>query len=331
VYDVWVDDVYYDLSHKAVLGCGAASRVEMANLPGFTTTSLGLVSHLEGAQELINGVPVAQVTITDDLGVEHGYLLRAGMETSEGEYDQGRVRHSQARVCRHWPDNPQGKDYIARLEFGKVVRPRRIAIEYLAPAGRLHLRGVSLVDDRTRTFAPLVVSTEGRFRLVHSGDVKIYENLDGPPRAFVVHRARTLDDEATIAAMKDPAFRPEEEIILAPGEQGVLSLEATGEDRVEILSYEPERIVISAELGEEGYLVLTDAHYPGWRCIVDGLEIPIYRADLLFRAVYLPAGQHRVEFVYDPLSLKVGAAISLVALLSLLAGITKLLKPRWVL
>jgi len=332
VHDVWVDDVYYDLSHEAVLGPGAASQVEVAELPDFAVTALGLVSHLEGAGDLPNGVPVAQVTVTDGLGVVHSRLLRAGMETAEGEYAGGGVQHDQARVCRHWPDNSQGNDYLARLEFGEALIPRQILIEYLAPAGWLHLRGLSLIDERTATFWPVVVSTEGRFRLVHSGDVKIYENLDNLPRAFVVHQAQVLNDEAAIAAMKDPAFRPENEVILASGGQEALSPSlvppkvggergGAGEDEVEILSYEPERVVISANLAEEGYLVLTDAHYPGWRALTDSLETPIYRANLLFRAVYLPAGQHRVEFVYDPLSFKLGATISLVALLGLATGI----------
>jgi hypothetical protein len=187
--------------------------------------------------------------------------------------------------------------------------------------------------------------------LVHSGDVKIYENLDNLPRAFVVHRARVLDDEAAIAAMNDPSFRPDEEAILATGGHEVLSLPfippracpevapltgrrlggergGAGEDEVEILSYEAERVVISANLAEEGYLVLTDAYYPGWRALADGLETPIYRANLLFRAVYLPAGQHRIEFVYDPRSFKMGAAISLTALLGLVAGIALLTGRR---
>jgi uncharacterized membrane protein YfhO len=224
-------------------------------------------------------------------------------------------------VCRHWPDNSKGSDYIAHLEFGKALVPRQISIEYLAPAGWLHLQSLSLIDDRTATFWPVVVSTEGQFRLVHSGDVKIYENLDSLPRAFVVHRTRVLDDEAAIATMKDPSFRPEKEVILAPGGQEVSPLHASGEDMVELLSYEPERIVISANLAEEGYLVLTDAYYPGWRALIDGLETPIYRADLLFRTVHLPAGQHRVEFIYDPLCFKFGAAISLTALLGLVVGI----------
>jgi len=321
VHDVWVDNVYYDLSHEAVLGPGMASQVEVTELPDFGATSLGLVSHLEGARDLVNGVAVAQVVVTDRSGAVQTHLLRAGVETAEGEYAVGGVQHDQVRVCRHWPDNSKGSDYIARLEFGEALVPRQISIEYLAPTGWLHLQGLSLVDDRTATFWPLVVSTEGRFRLVHSGDVKIYENLDNLPRAFVVHRTRVLDDEAAIATMKDPSFQPEKEAILAPGGQEVSPLHASGEDMVELLSYEPERIVISANLAEEGYLVLTDAYYPGWRALIDSLETPIYRADLLFRAVYLPAGQHRVEFVYDPLSFKLGAAISLTALLGLVVGI----------
>ena len=121
--------------------------------------------------------------------------------------------------------------------------------------------------------------------------------------------------------MKDPAFRPENEVILASAGLEVPSPQDSGGDEVEILSYEPERVVISANLAEEGYLVLTDAHYPGWRALIDGLETPIYRADILFRAVYLPAGQHKVEFIYDSPSFKLGAAISLTALLGLVAGI----------
>jgi len=321
IYDVWVDGVYYDLGHKAVLGAGAVFQVKVTDLPDFAFTSLGLVSHLEGAGDLPNGVPVAQVTVTDGLGAVQTRLLRAGVETAEGEYAGGGVQHDQARACRHWPDNSQGNDYLARLEFGEALIPRQISIEYLAPVGRLHLRGLSLIDDRTSTFVPAVVSTEGRFRVVHSGDVKIYENLDSLPRAFVVHGARVLDDDAAIAAMKDPAFRPENEVILASGGHGLVSHGGAEDDEVAILSYEPERVVVSANLAEEGYLVLTDAYYPGWRALTDGLETPIYRANLLFRAVYLPAGQHRVELIYDPLSFKLGAAISLVALLALVVGI----------
>jgi len=314
VRDVWLDGVYYDLGHEAVLGPG--ERLEVADLPHFAATALGLVSHLEGARDLAQGTPVAEVLVADNRGRVQRHLLRTGLDTAEGRCNAA-VAHREARVVRR---SPQGHDYFIHLELGSAIVPRRISIRYLAPVGRLHLRGASLVDERTGTFVPLVVSTQGRFRLVHSGDVKVYQNLDNLPRAFVVHRARVLDDEAAIAAMMDEAFRPGEEVILAEGEP----LEGEGgRDEVEIVLYEPERVVVEARLAEEGYLVLTDAYYPGWRALVDEREVPIHRADVLFRAVRLPAGWHRVEFIYDPLSFKIGAAISLAALLGVVVALAR--------
>jgi len=46
---------------------------------------------------------------------------------------------------------------------------------------------------------------------------------------------------------------------------------------------------------------------------VDGQQTELYIADYAFRAVRVPAGQHRVEFVYAPSSFSIGAAFSLAA------------------
>jgi len=59
-----------------------------------------------------------------------------------------------------------------------------------------------------------------------------------------------------------------------------------------------------------GWLVLFDTYYPGWRALVDGKETAIERADVFFRAVPVPAGEHTVEFRYLPRSLVYGIIIS---------------------
>jgi uncharacterized membrane protein YfhO len=92
-------------------------------------------------------------------------------------------------------------------------------------------------------------------------------------------------------------------------------------DQVTIISYEPERVIIETDLASEGYLILTDTRYPGWRAYVDGKESSIIRANLLFRVIRLSAGQHRVEFSYEPASVKVGAAISSATLLAIVVGL----------
>jgi uncharacterized membrane protein YfhO len=88
-----------------------------------------------------------------------------------------------------------------------------------------------------------------------------------------------------------------------------------------MVSYEPERIVIETSGDRNGWLILTDAWYPGWRATVDGTPVEIARADVLFRAVPVPAGRHRVEFVFAPMSLWIGAGISLLALIGCAAAL----------
>ena len=83
------------------------------------------------------------------------------------------------------------------------------------------------------------------------------------------------------------------------------------EGGVEFISESNNRLQLLVKAPESTFLVLNDTYFPGWKAFVDGKKTKIYRADYTFRAIPLNAGTHRVEFVYDPLSFKLGAAISI--------------------
>jgi Bacterial membrane protein YfhO len=68
-----------------------------------------------------------------------------------------------------------------------------------------------------------------------------------------------------------------------------------------------------------GHLVLLDTYYPGWRAEVDGRDTEIRPAMAAFRAVKVPAGQHRVRFTYRPASVYAGGVITLLAIAALVA------------
>jgi uncharacterized membrane protein YfhO len=87
-----------------------------------------------------------------------------------------------------------------------------------------------------------------------------------------------------------------------------------------VVAYAPEWIAIEATLKAPGYLILSDAWYPGWQATVDGEQATIERANTMFRAIYLPAGQHEVNLNYRPASLRAGIVISAIALLGLVAA-----------
>ncbi len=72
----------------------------------------------------------------------------------------------------------------------------------------------------------------------------------------------------------------------------------------QITAWQATRVEVEVEARRAGVLVLGDAYYPGWVAELDGVRAPILRADVLFRAVEVPPGKHRVVFSYRPLSLE---------------------------
>jgi hypothetical protein len=81
-------------------------------------------------------------------------------------------------------------------------------------------------------------------------------------------------------------------------------------DRLRVVSRQPERFVIAAELGCPGLVVAGDSYYPGWRAWVDGERRPIQELDAV-RAVRAGAGRHVIEFRYRPASVYWGFGLTM--------------------
>lgn len=68
----------------------------------------------------------------------------------------------------------------------------------------------------------------------------------------------------------------------------------------EFTDYSDIRITINVTTEDEAYLILNDAYYPGWKATVNGEDVPVYRANVMFRAVPVPAGDSEVIFYFEP-------------------------------
>jgi len=190
--------------------------------------------------------------------------------------------------------------------------------------GALQLSGAGLIDQRTGAFYPLVLSDT--FRLVHSGDVKIYEALTAPPRAFMVPRGCSVTTaEAALNVMRDPAFDPTKLVVLLDTETTAADpcdasplREGGAPAEVELVRYHDAEIVVDITTETPAYLVLSDAWYPGWTAEVQAVTEPtageamdVLQADLLFRAVPIAPGAWRVTLTYASRTLAWGTGISL--------------------
>ncbi len=85
-----------------------------------------------------------------------------------------------------------------------------------------------------------------------------------------------------------------------------------------VASQNPNKIIIQMEADTEGWLLVSEAWYPGWNAYIDDQFIDSYPANYLFRAIEVPAGKHTIVWEYRPISFWVGLGISLSSVLCLL-------------
>ena len=157
---------------------------------------------------------------------------------------------------------------------------------------------------------------DGNIVPVFDGDpeVNIYLNQDALPRVLFVGQTLVVPShEAAWEAIRADDFNPTAIVILEGGQ----ALDTNPSSALSIPQYDPNTVTIAVDTDQSGYLVLPDAYYPGWQATVDGQPESIRRANYAFRAVYVPAGQHTVQFTFEPVIWKVGLIVSGVTLLVL--------------
>jgi hypothetical protein len=155
--------------------------------------------------------------------------------------------------------------------------------------------------------------------------LKVYENTQVMPRAFVAYQARyapTEAEEAALTARRD--FDPHREIVLGavtPRGQRLPppSVENRGRlpSAAELVVHDRHRVVLKADAQAPGVLVLSDAFYAGWTATVDGKPAPILPVDLALRGVPLSTGPHRIEMTYRDSALPRGLLLSIAGLVGL--------------
>jgi hypothetical protein len=159
-----------------------------------------------------------------------------------------------------------------------------------------------------------------RFELVgEQPGVRLYRNRTCLPRLQFVRQWQVIADRREILSrLASPSFDPRTMVFLEkePEKPSSVPAQATpgAAESVEITHYGAQRITARASVSSGGIAVLADTWYPGWKARLDGRDVPLYRADYTLKAIYLPAGQHDIEFYYDPLSFKLGATITLVTI-----------------
>jgi hypothetical protein len=329
VRDLWFDDVYYDRQIGARLSAAEPQVSVDAPVP-FEATHVDLIGMIDGDADLIAALkdqtqPALILRTLNADGVEETLLNAGGQpgaHLADGALDSSMAATSGAQIA--FRDVEGGRqEYRVRVPLAHPQTPQRIELVHQGQPFDVVVQALTLYDERSGMFSALLPSDRGRFRLVHSGDVKIYENLDVRPRASLV--AHTLRADSPDEALE--LLRSLPELTNSAVVEGMDALDsvAAPSDSAEVVAYAPERVEVQTRSTDEALLVLSDSYYPGWTATVDGEPAPVRPTNVLMRGVRVPAGEHTVVFQFAPSHWRSGLAISaagiVLGLLLLLSGL----------
>jgi hypothetical protein len=264
------------------------------------------------------------------------------------------ISHRRAQVfesytVEHGGARCEGHSYLARVRFQSARDIKSLRLEWIGGSGSIDVKKISLIDE-TSSHATPVLSSERAVdpsrwhRAEDAGGVAIFENLRARPRAWLASEVLTLAPDAALASIKTsrlPDGHPFDPARTALVEESANAdkLNSSASARTSTTSATPDAatdaanansasgvvsivresdtaLSLRASANADSFLVLSDAYYPGWRATVDGREARIYQTDYALRGVRILAGEHAIEFVYAPRSLRVGALVTALSLLA---------------
>lgn len=95
----------------------------------------------------------------------------------------------------------------------------------------------------------------------------------------------------------------------------VVAPQEAGNSAPTMLESSPTRHRMRISRTQPGWLVISQAHYPGWTAYIDGKETPVERANYGFSTVALPKGDYEVIFAYESGTVRLAMLVSIGSLL----------------
>jgi hypothetical protein len=151
--------------------------------------------------------------------------------------------------------------------------------------------------------------------------ITVYQNKSYLPRAYLVDDIiLTKTAQESLQLIESDWFNPKNTVIIetTSPENMIKNMiintslrnSSSSLGKCKITKYENCMVEIQADCNKDCMLVLADYFYPGWSCYVDNKKTKIYKANYILRAINLERGKHKIKFVYEPLSFRIGLLIS---------------------
>lgn len=128
---------------------------------------------------------------------------------------------------------------------------------------------------------------------------------------FAKNPADNATDGTSEISAEDPAERTAEGTAAGP-------VNGQAADFIQMTSYAPNELRYHYSAAAARTAIFSEVYYPdGWTATVDGAPLDLFRADWVFRAANLPAGEHEIVMRFEPKVYTVGENASRASSLAL--------------
>jgi Bacterial membrane protein YfhO len=228
-----------------------------------------------------------------------------GLDSADG-YEYGMTSRQLAFSQDLIDPNSNGINFVAdRIFETKDHRLDLLNLKYVVvPAGASY---ISRFTD------------SGRFlQAFNNGEIVIFENRSVLPRAWLVPLSgmeifRKVDME--VDRLKSADFDPLKSVTISDmsSAPSTTQTEHNFNGFADVVESGITRLAIRTQASAPAVLVVSQTYYPGWTAMVDGKLTPTLAADVTLTGIPVPAGAHEVQLVFQPLSFRLGLALTIVA------------------
>jgi hypothetical protein len=260
--------------------------------------------------------PATYAALHPDTTDETVTLLKALL--ADPPTPQHRDRVELTGIAYHWPnlslvhgfEHLFGQNPLRLADFARatgvgdtVAVPEQRTFAPLFPSYRstmADLFGLRIVaagapiEQIDKTLAPGDLRSIGRTK-----DAFVYENPRALPRVMLVGESRKADFASLVRDGWPADVDPRTTVLLESEPQGA-SPQARVGGSVRLVRYGNGEVVVAVDAPSGAFVVLNDVWHPWWYAMVDGAPAEVLKANVLFRAVWVPPGRHEVRFVFRP-------------------------------
>jgi hypothetical protein len=136
--------------------------------------------------------------------------------------------------------------------------------------------------------------------IARTQDAYVYENPRALPRVMLMTDWRIADFDE-LMRLGWPAVDPRRSVLLQKAPVGFSRTAAVGMGgSARLMHYANTEVDVEVAAPGGGILLLNDVWHPWWHVSIDGADAELLKADVIFRAVVVPRGQHVVRFTFEP-------------------------------